>query len=265
MPHPHRPPDVGHLRIHDGATGPRVDISRVRWIDPFHLAGLAAIAHGAAGRGQTLEVALPETGDQRLYAARMRLGRTLTDAGVHHDLPRVNERRREDDLLEVHAIADEDGAARLARLVLMRVRRRSDRGAAGADAALHAGVFEMADNVVRHAGCIGFVAAQVLPRAGVVRFAIADSGLGLLGTLRSRGATDHHDAARKALSGVSRFADPGHGQGLRTTVDDVSRRGGRLDVASGDALTHARSGIIRSLSARAAYRGTLVVGSLDLA
>lgn len=256
-----RVPSLSHLEVIRTANSATLDLSALRWIDPLHLTGVAAIVHAVAARGERIRVLLPKGRDPFLYAARMRLGLALTAADVPHNLPRVRERRREDDLLELTEITNEDVARKLAALVSKRVRVRDG----GAASALYSCVFEMANNAAEHSGATGFVAAQTLPRAGVVRFAIADAGTGLLGTLRSRDATDDHDATRKALSGVSSLDEPGRGQGFRTTLDEVTRHAGHLDVASGAALTRARSGQIRALPNRTRFEGTLVVGTLQLA
>ncbi|MEJ5913546.1 hypothetical protein [Pseudokineococcus sp. 1T1Z-3] len=229
---PLRAPAMGHLTCRrDGATHV-LDLSGCRWVDPAHLVGVAAVAARHAGAGTPLRVLGPSQPDQRRYAVRMHLGRVLDDLGVPHDLTeQVRHLDRARDLLEVRRVVTEEDAVVLARLV-------HDRTAAGdpvAAQALFTGVAELAANVADHAQADGYVAAQVLPVAGYVRFAVADAGLGLRRTLTGRGARGSLHALHLALDGTSRLDDPTRGVGLVTVADEVGRLRGSLFLASGTA------------------------------
>lgn len=237
-----------------------IDLTWLEWIDPAHLAAAAALAHGCARAGTAVTVAGPVEPELRSYAARMRLGQVLTGLGVGHDLPVVPERDRRGDLLEVRAVGTEADACALAELLADKVRPDSPT----ASAALYACVAEVALNVAEHAGAVGYLAAQTIPRTGTIRFAVADAGRGMLSTLAPRGARSHRQALRWALSGRSRFADPDRGTGLPTTRRELLRLRGSLYIASGAASVLVVDGGEQVGRIRPAYGGTLVQGSLRI-
>lgn len=233
-----------------------LDLSGVSWLDPLHLVGAAAIAELAAARGSRLRLS-GLRGNPAGYASRMHLGVIVEHFGGSHDLP-VNEREldRSDSLLEVTELATGGDVRQLSGLVYDRI--------AGHDAeiahALHTALAEIGANVCEHSGTVGFMAAQTLPSQGVLRFAVADAGVGLLGTLVSQGAEDDRMAITMALSGTSRKQGPGRGTGLPTAVSVVSRLGGEVLLASGSALTTANARGRRHAQLRNRFLGTIFEG-----
>jgi anti-sigma regulatory factor (Ser/Thr protein kinase) len=105
---------------------------------------------------------------------------------------------------------------------------------------------EVCQNIIEHAGRGGWVMVQTYnwtKRLGrrVVVIAVCDAGLGFRKSLESAGhvTSDRWDdaAALEAavIRGVSRFRDPGRGQGLAGVRKYVGRWGGKLFVRSGTA------------------------------
>ena len=106
---------------------------------------------------------------------------------------------------------------------------------------------EVCQNIIEHAGCGGWVMVQTYDwrkRLGkrVVVIAVCDAGVGFRGSLDTAGhraPTDRWDdaAALEAavMRGVSRFRDPGRGQGLAGVRKYLARWKGRLSVRSGTA------------------------------
>jgi len=106
---------------------------------------------------------------------------------------------------------------------------------------------EVCQNIIEHAGRGGWVMVQTYnwaKRLGrrVVVIAVCDAGLGFRKSLESAGnhvPSDRWDdaAALEAavIRGVSRFRDPGRGQGLAGVRKYVGRWGGKLSVRSGTA------------------------------
>jgi len=233
-----------------------LDLSGVSWLDPLHLVGTAAIAQLSAGRGLRLRLR-GLRGNPAGYASRMRLGAIVEHFGGSHDLP-VNAREldRSDSLLEVTELATGSDVRQLSALVYDRT--------AGHDAeiahALHTALAEIGANVCEHSGTVGFMAAQTLPSQGVLRFAVADAGAGLLGTLLSQGAEDDRMAITMALSGTSRKPGPGRGSGLPTAVAVVSRLGGEVLMASGSAVATADSRGRRHAELASRFTGTVFEG-----
>jgi hypothetical protein len=230
-----------------------VDLTDVRWVDPVHLVTVAAEAEAARRRGLRFRLRGPAEPDRARYAARMRLGQLVDDLGGTHDLSAVQETTASEHLVEVARLASPTDVNRLAALVHDRV-AVLDRDLAHA---LHQGVAEIGQNVFDHARSVGFVAAQTIPRRGELRFAVADPGVGLLTTLRGRGADSDQMAIDFALSGVS--GRGGRGTGLPSTVRAVTRLGGYLYLASGGAAAM----ITRQRTANSAgdpFSGTIVEG-----
>jgi hypothetical protein len=230
-----------------------VDLRDVRWIDPVHLVSVAAEAEAAHRSGLGFCLRGPAAPDRARYAARMRLGHLVTELGGRHDLPAVSDTTRVEHLVEVARLQTHRDVTRLATLVHNRV---AELNAALAHA-LHQGVAEIGQNVCDHAQSIGFVAAQTIPRRGELRFAVADPGVGLLATLRPRGADSDRRAIDLALHGVSRLGR--RGTGLPSTVTAVTSLGGYLYIASGASsamLTPNR----HATSDGPAFSGTLVEG-----
>ena len=106
---------------------------------------------------------------------------------------------------------------------------------------------EVCQNIIEHAGCGGWVMVQTYDyrkRLGkrVVVIAVCDAGVGFRGSLDTAGhraPTDRWDdaAALEAavMRGVSRFPDPGRGQGLAGVRRWLARWNGKLSVRSGTA------------------------------
>jgi anti-sigma regulatory factor (Ser/Thr protein kinase) len=104
---------------------------------------------------------------------------------------------------------------------------------------------EVCQNIIEHAGRGGWVMVQTYDwrrRLGkrVVVIAVCDAGVGFRGSLDTAGhraPTDRWDdgAALEAavMRGVSRFRDPGRGQGLAGVRKYIGRWEGKLSVRSG--------------------------------
>jgi hypothetical protein len=233
-----------------------LDLSGVSWLDPLHLVGAAAIAELAAARGSRLRLR-GLRGNPAGYASRMHLGAIVEHFGGSHDLPEsARELDRSDSLLEVTELATGSDVRQLSGLVYDRI--------AGHDAeiahALHTALAEIGANVCEHSGTVGFMAAQTLPSQAVLRFAVADAGVGLLGTLVSQGAEDDRMAILMALSGTSHKQGPGRGTGLPTAVSVVSRLGGEVLLASGSALATANARGRRHAQLANGFVGTIFEG-----
>jgi hypothetical protein len=122
---------------------------------------------------------------------------------------------------------------------------------------------ELGENVDEHSGTVGFAVAQTFPTTGFVRFAVADAGAGLLGTLRERGARTDEEATRLALAGTSRRTEGLGGWGLPHVLDLVTRLGGHIFVATGQVSVVATSRAVRAAAAPA-FPGTVLEGSIPV-
>jgi hypothetical protein len=245
------------LTVRETPDGRQLDLADLRWLDPLHLVGLATHALLAQQAGSRLRLTgLPE--NQAYYAARMHLGRIIELFGGEHDLPEVNERDLHDSLLEIHPLRNPEDVERLTELVYHRVAVHNETAAR----ALHLAIGEVGSNVCQHARSIGFMAAQTIAEHGVLRFAVADAGVGLRATLASIGAADDRQAVELALSGERHRWDPGRGYGLPGTVRIITELDGELLLASGLAATRVSPG--RSMERRldVAFHGTIFEGAV---
>lgn len=248
------------LRAHETAEGRELNLIDVRWLDPLHLVGIAAEAHLAQQAGSRLRlVGVHE--DQANYAARMHLGRIIELFGGEHELPEVIERDQTDSLLELRPLRNPIDVEQLTALVYNRV-SVSDPAAARA---LHVALAEVGDNVCQHAQSIGFMAAQTIAEHGVLRFAVADAGVGLQATLSGLGASDDHRALELALSGHRRLATPGHGYGLPRTIEIITRLQGEMLLASGLAARKIEATRHFDRVLDRAYQGTIFEGAVPTA
>jgi hypothetical protein len=237
-----------------------LDLGGLSWLDPLHLAGAAAIAQLAAATGSPLQLS-GLRGSPAGYASRMHLGAIVERFGGSHDLPLFErELDRSDSLLEVTELVTADDVRQLSALVYDRVAARHVETAG----ALHTALAEIGANVCEHSATVGFMAAQTLPSQGVLRFAVADAGVGMLATLASQGAEDDQTAINMALSGTSRRDGPGRGTGLPTAVTVVSRLGGEVLLASGSALATANARGRRHVNLRNGFAGTIFEGCVPV-
>jgi hypothetical protein len=238
----------------------QADLVELTWITPAVMVATAARAHATLRAGHPFVLRGPAEPDPAGYAARMRLGRTLSALGASHDLPTVREFDQRANLLEVTALHGPAEVRRLAALVFDKVAAVHQ----GLAVALHQGLAELGANVHEHSGTIGFMAAQTMPRRRELRLAVADAGAGLQATLARRGAVDDRSAILKALRGTSQFDGPERGTGLPTTVALVTALGGSVYLTSGDASVRAFARARRHGAAVVPYQGTVVEARIPL-
>ena len=99
---------------------------------------------------------------------------------------------------------------------------------------------EMVDNAIIHSEAADSIIAAYAQRENSIEFAVADSGRGVLASLREHPdyaqVSDYGTALRLCLSdGESRFGrGSGHGNGFRTLFLSLAGMAGRLRFRSGD-------------------------------
>ena len=223
-----------------------LDARHTRWASPYGLTALLALGQSRDAARPTL--ALPDADDTTSYWARSNF---FYYAGEFFDLKGVVPRRSQGDsavLLEVTPIAkseDVHGA-------VDRIQEKTSQiigKELGLDPKAIVGfamtLSEVCQNILEHAGRGGWVMVQTYNwtrRLGrrVVVIAVCDAGVGFRKSLESAGhMTDRWDdaAALEAavIRSVSRFRDPGRGQGLAGVRKYIGRWDGKLSVRSGTA------------------------------
>jgi len=235
------------------ADGARLlfDAHATEWASPYGLVGLLAAGQAARDTGETPLLTVPTNPDVAGYWARAGFFREAAGLfEVHGKVPRVRPVEESDVLLGVTPVR----AAEDVHDVVSRIQQRASAILAaevGLDPRATMGfamaLSEACQNIVEHAGTGGWVAVQSyrwrrrLARRVVV-IAVADAGIGFRHSLepsqgRRLGSRWGDGAALEAalIQGVSRFRDPGRGQGLAGIRRYVTRWNGKIAIRSGTA------------------------------
>jgi anti-sigma regulatory factor (Ser/Thr protein kinase) len=225
-----------------------VDARHTRWASPYGLTALLALAQARAERpGFTV----PESDETSSYWARTGFFKHAEDLfELHGTIPRSRAASESGVLLEITPVSGSDDVHE----VVERIQQKAQAILANElniDAKVTMGfamtLSEVCQNIVEHAGRGGWVAVQTYrwqKRLGrrVVVIAVCDAGLGFRRSLESAPGwrpSDRWDDAmaleEAVIRGVSRFRDPGRGQGLAGVRKFLGRWDGKLSVRSGTA------------------------------
>ena len=243
-------------RLIEGASGAGderllFDARHVRFADPYGMVGLLAVGQHFGRPGAPPILQLPDAADVTGYLARMGFLGAAEHAFELHNAPRA---RREgpqvllpittiDTHEDVHGVIDVLNEGRIS-AVLTEQLGYSKSDAIGFSMLLS----EVSQNIIEHADAPGWVAIQTYDwsrrKVGrrVAVIAVMDLGLGF------RGSLDREHSARFGerwgdataleaafIHGVTRFRDPGRGQGLKQIRKKVGRWGGKIAIRSGTA------------------------------
>ena len=224
-----------------------VDARHTRWASPY---GLTALLTLAQTRGERPGFIAPEADETASYWARTGF---FKHAEEHFELTGHVPRARggeSDVLLEITPVAKSDDVHEVvgriqqkAAAILVKELNIDAKATMGFAMTLS----EACQNIVEHAGRGGWVAVQTYKwqrRLGrrVVVIAVCDAGVGFRQSLESAHGRrlderwgDGRALEEAVLRGVSRFQDPGRGQGLAGVRRYIGRWQGKLSVRSGTA------------------------------
>jgi anti-sigma regulatory factor (Ser/Thr protein kinase) len=228
------------------------DARTAQWASPYGLIGMltAGQAVKEAG-GPKPAFTVPVAEDVRRYWTRTGFFQHAAELfDIHGKLPRVKVEEHSDVLLDVtpvrasedvHAVVGkiQEGAARILTHEL-KIDAKATMGFAMA-------LSEACQNIVEHAGTSGWVAVHAYTfrkRLGrrVVVIAVGDAGVGFRRSLEATQARRFGDrwgdgAALEAavIQNISRFRDPGRGQGIAGIKRYLGRWQGKLSIRSGTA------------------------------
>ena len=225
-----------------------LDARHVRWASPYGLAALLTLAQTRAVRPAFAPPEAEETSSYWARAGFFRYAESLYE--LQRGAPRTRQSGESSVLLEITPITKAGDVHE----VVGRIQQRAQailQGELGIDAKATIGfsmtLSEACQNIIEHAGRGGWVAVQSYTwkkRLGrrVVVIAVCDAGVGFRQSLESnpgRTRSDRWDdgmALEEAvIRGVSRFRDPGRGQGLAGIRRYVGKWSGKLSVRSGTA------------------------------
>jgi len=224
-----------------------VDARHTRWASPY---GLTALLTLAQTQGERPGFIAPEAEETASYWARTGF---FKHAEEHFELTGHVPRARggeSDVLLEITPVAKSDDVHEVvgriqqkAQAILVKELNIDAKATMGFAMTLS----EACQNIVEHAGRGGWVAVQTYKwqrRLGrrVVVIAVCDAGVGFRQSLESAHGRrlderwgDGRALEEAVLRGVSRFHDPGRGQGLAGVRRYIGRWSGKLSVRSGTA------------------------------
>lgn len=229
-----------------------VNARHLQWADPYGMVGLLAVGrHLRDVSGEVPALELPESSELMSYLGRMEFLREAEGIfEVPAGIPTRPHAGPSSVLLEITPIRSHDDVHG----VIEHIQERAGTiltdqlNYAPADAVPFSIMLsEVCQNIVEHAESGGWVGIQRYKwarRLGrqVVVIGVADLGIGFRGSLgkehaaRFGGRWNDLTALQAAfLHGVTRFRDPGRGQGLKQIRARVRRWGGRVSIRSGTA------------------------------
>jgi anti-sigma regulatory factor (Ser/Thr protein kinase) len=226
-----------------------LDARHTTWASPYGLSALLTLGQTRTQAHATL--AVPENDDTTSYWARSNFFHYADELfDLKGVVPKRAQRGDSQVLLELTPIAkseDVHGA-------VDRIQEKTQQiigKELGLDPKAIVGfamtLSEVCQNIIEHAGRGGWVMVQTYnwtKRLGrrVVVIAVCDAGVGFRSSLETAGNHEPRDrwddaAALEAavIRGVSRFRDPGRGQGLAGVRKYIGRWAGKLSVRSGTA------------------------------
>jgi hypothetical protein len=237
----------------EAAGGERLlfDARHVRFADPYGMLGLLALGEHLRENGEHPILHLPQSPDVVRYFAAMHFLRAAEDAFELHDGTRQRPTPESGALLpitvirsheDVHGVVDELNQGRISTLLAEQL------GYSKADAIGFSMLLsEVSQNIIEHADAPGWVGIQTYRRwrrleKRVAVIAVMDLGVGFKGSLEREHAARFGDRWGDAtaleaafIHGVTRFRDPGRGQGLKQIRKKVGRWGGKIAIRSGTA------------------------------
>ena len=226
-----------------------VDARHARWSSPYGLTALLALAQSRAERPA---FAGPDAEDTASYWARTGFYRHAEAVyDLHGHVPRQRPSPSESSvLLEITSVEKSEDVHQ----VVGRIQERSQQILVSELKLDPQSVMRFAmtlseacQNIVEHAGRSGWVAVQTYrwqKRLGrrVVVIAVCDAGIGFRRSLESAHGRPRNDRWDDAMAleeavvrGVSRFRDPGRGQGLAGVRRFIGKWDGKLSIRSGTA------------------------------
>ncbi len=229
-----------------------VDARGAQWASPYGLTGLLTAGQAIAeAKGERPLLTVPLSDEVKRYWARVGFFQYAAELfELHGKVPKASTTGPSDVLLDVTPVRAMEDVHQVVEKISETASRilhgelGLERGAVGR---FSMALSESCQNIVEHAGTSGWVAVQVYTfrrRLGrrVAVIAVSDAGIGFRRSLESTHAKRFGErwgdgAALEAalIQGVSRFRDPGRGQGLAGIKGFLDRWKGKISIRSGTA------------------------------
>jgi anti-sigma regulatory factor (Ser/Thr protein kinase) len=229
-----------------------VDARGAQWASPYGLIGILTAGQALAeARLERPLLTVPQSDEVRSYWSRIGFFQHAAELfEIHGRVPKrhadgpsevlvpITPIRGVDDVMQIVGGIQENAARILSSELGIEAKATMGFGMA---------LSESCQNIVEHAGTGGWVAVQAYTyrrRLGrrVVTIAVSDAGVGFRRSLEAAQAKRYGDRWRDAaaleaalIHNVSRFRDPGRGQGLAGIKRYLARWGGKIGIRSGTA------------------------------
>nr|WP_314141082.1 hypothetical protein [uncultured Rhodococcus sp.] len=244
-----------------------LDLSGAGFVDPFGLVVIASLAEAAVREGKEVDLRLPLNKSVRSYLARVHLKDAMDSLSIDCALEEVNEHSVGDRMLELTRFKQDEGVEELGGAVHRIFHEQNPQEAKD----LYNGITEAALNACDHSGRDGgWAALQQYDRQDgrrEVSFAVADSGVGLRGSLAPKHfvSTDREAIALAVKRGITSTDDSGRGLGLDTIVTRARVRKGHVRIWSGRSSAHTGvpAGSLYPQDHGCSFPGTVVYATLD--
>lgn len=250
------------------------DLRPLTFIDAYGLVGTACALRVAFGEDPNVPINPPSSARARSHLTAMGLRDFLSEFGRSRLLPAEPTSEALDVVVPLRGAKDSGGAQALSHLLWEQLRDRVDPQVLQA---LSEGVWEMVGNSLEHSGSDALIMGQVYradhggrppDHCDRVQVVIGDAGRGIRQSFLDTGVrspTDDREAINLALEYLVTSVpnDPGRGQGLSTTMEQVVGLQGRMIVRSGIAKVSITADGIRD-GAVALLPGVIVALSLPL-
>lgn len=253
---------------------PACDLTPLTFIDAYGLVGTACALRIALASGPDFPVRMPASENMSAHLVAMGFQNFLSDVG-HSSLLRTETAFDASSVVvPLQSAADSGGEQALSHLLWEQLR---DHVHPQVLETITEGVWEMVGNALEHSGSDAMVMGQVYlsKRGGKapdhndrVQVVIGDVGRGIRASFLATGVeepADDLEAIDLALQYLvtSVADDPGRGQGLSTTMEQVVGMQGRMVVRSGSAKVSIEEGRRREETVPA-LQGVIVALSLPL-
>lgn len=220
------------------------DLGPLTFIDAYGLVGTACSLWLALAESPDLEIEIPSHGNTNTHLTAMGFRDFLSELGRSSLLPKAPAVDASDVVVPLRRAADSGGEQALSHLLWGQLR---DHVAPQILEAIAEGVWEIVANALEHSGSEAAIMAQVYraDRGGRppdhdnrVQVVIGDVGRGIRASFLDTGMREPKDdleAINLALEYLVTSVpdDPGRGQGLTTTMEQVTGLGGQIIIRSG--------------------------------
>jgi len=222
------------------------DLRPLTFVDAYGLVGTACALQAALSDTPSLPIYPPDNTGAGNHLVAMGFRDFLLGAGRSLDLPSSPAFDASSVVVPLQSTTDSGGAQALSHLLWAQLQNHVDPQVLGAIAE---SVWEMVGNALEHSGSEALIMGQVYradrggespDHADRVQIVIGDTGRGIRGSFVATGVREPKDdleAINLALEYLvsSVRDDPGRGQGLHTTMEQVLGLGGQMIVRSGAA------------------------------